>query len=29
MELHAESATQLEFARGYVRDHPEIVKFGF
>ncbi len=29
LELHAESATQLEFARSYVEAHPEIVKFGF
>jgi thymidine phosphorylase len=28
-ELHAESATQLQFARDYVQTHPEIVKFGF
>ncbi|MGO9059956.1 MAG: thymidine phosphorylase family protein [Candidatus Binataceae bacterium] len=29
LELHAESATQLEFARSYADSHPEIVRFGF
>jgi thymidine phosphorylase len=29
LELHAESATQLEFARSYAESHPGIVSFGF
>ncbi len=28
-EIHAESPTQLEFARVYADSHPEIVRFGF
>ncbi len=29
LELHAESAAQLEFARAYAQAHPEIVRYGF
>ena len=28
-EIHAQSATQLEFARAYAAAHPEIVRYGF